>query len=117
MGDAHEGIGWLLQCGISYLFDPHIEGAVINGGTHMLLSPFFSLRRSGSSREWDFDGYVKHGVQSIHGPHAVLVSELLNNLANLHLVSDRYSARGECLPTGLEADGRGLAHVFVPAGP
>src|SRR5437660_9957823 len=42
MGDANDGIGWLLQCGIWDLFDPDIEGAAKNGCTHMLLSPFFS---------------------------------------------------------------------------
>src|SRR2546427_9733874 len=42
MSNANDGIRWLLQRGISYLFDPDIEGAVINGCTHRLLSPFFS---------------------------------------------------------------------------
>src|SRR6266516_260569 len=42
MSDANDGIRWLLQCGISYLFDPNLEGAVKNGCTHRLLSPFFS---------------------------------------------------------------------------
>src|SRR6266567_4028502 len=42
MGDANDGIGWLLQCGIWDLFDPDIEGAAKNSCTHMLLSPFFS---------------------------------------------------------------------------
>src|SRR2546427_9345823 len=37
MGDANEGICGLLQCGISYLFDPDIEGAAKNGCTHRLL--------------------------------------------------------------------------------
>ena len=39
MGDPNDGIGWLMQCGISYLFDPDIEGAAQNGCAHMLLSP------------------------------------------------------------------------------
>src|SRR6266516_7897802 len=43
MGDANDGIGWLLQCGISYLFDPDIEGAVKDSCTHRLLSPFSHL--------------------------------------------------------------------------
>jgi len=43
MGDANEGIGWLMQRGIWDLFDPDIEGAVKNGCTHMLLSPFLLM--------------------------------------------------------------------------
>src|SRR5947209_3786135 len=109
MGDANEGIGWLLQCGISYLFDPDIEGAAKNGCTHMLLSPFFLSRRSGISREWDFDGHVVLGVVGLHLPRAVLVSELLHYLADLRLVGEKTRPRGERLPTGLQADGRGLA--------
>ena len=42
MGGPNDGISWLMQCGISDLFDPDIEGAVKDGCTHMLLSPFFS---------------------------------------------------------------------------
>jgi len=37
MGDPNDGIRWLMQCGISYLFDPDIEGAAKDGCTHMLL--------------------------------------------------------------------------------
>jgi hypothetical protein len=37
--NANDSIRWLLQCGISYLFDPDIEGAAKNGCTHMLRSP------------------------------------------------------------------------------
>src|SRR5579864_2635071 len=48
MSDANDGIRWLLQGGIPYLFDPDIEGAAKNGCTHRLLSPFFSSRRSGT---------------------------------------------------------------------
>src|SRR5260221_9426966 len=108
MGDANDGIRWLMQCGISYLFDPNIERAVKNGCAHILLSPFFSSRRSGTSRERDFDGNVEPGVQGIHGPRAVLVSELLHHLADLRLVGDRCGARGVRLPMGLETDGRCL---------
>src|SRR5260370_9466239 len=37
MGDPNDGIRWLLQCGISYLFDPDIEGAAKDSCTHRLL--------------------------------------------------------------------------------
>src|SRR5258706_8165761 len=87
--------------------------------------PFFVLdsraaattcpNRAGTSREWDFDGNVELGVVGLHVP-PVLVSELLKDLAELRLVGEKTSARGEGLPTGLQADGRGLAQVFVPVG-
>ena len=72
--------------------------------------------RTGTSREWDFDGNVEPGVQAIHCHRAVLVSELLHHLANLRLVGKKTGARGERLPSGLETDGRCLAQVFVPVG-
>ncbi len=71
--------------------------------------------RAGSSLEWDFDGNIELGVVGLHVP-PVLVSELLKDLAELRLVGEKTSARGERLPTGLQADGRGLAQVFVPVG-
>src|SRR6266516_6881567 len=71
--------------------------------------------RAGTSLEWDFDGHVELGVVGLYVP-PVLVSELLKDLAELRLVGEKTGARGERLPTGLQADGRGLAHVFVPLG-
>jgi hypothetical protein len=71
--------------------------------------------RAGTSLDWDFDGNVKLGVVGLHVP-PVLVSELLKDLAYLRLVGDQSSARGERLPTRLQADNRRLAHVFVPVG-
>ncbi len=53
--------------------------------------------RAGTSREWDFDGNVGLGVVGLHLPRAVLVSELLNDLADLRLVGDQCGARGERL--------------------
>ena len=38
------------------------------------------------------------------------------DLADLCLVGEQPSARGQRLSTGLQADGRGLAQVFVPVG-
>src|SRR2546426_7085369 len=72
--------------------------------------------RAGSSLEWDFDGHVELGVVGLHLPRAILVSELLGDLADLRLVGEKTSARGERLPSGGQADSRCLAHVFVPAG-
>ena len=72
-------------------------------------------RRKVSSHEWDFDGYVELGVVGLDVP-AVLVSELLKDLVELRLVGEKTGARGERLPSGLQADGRCLAHVFVPVG-
>src|SRR5579859_5254941 len=66
-----------------------------------------------SSFEWDFDGHVELGVVGLHVP-PVLVSELLKDLANLRLVGEKTGACGQCLPMGLQTDGRCLAHVFVP---
>src|SRR6266567_7209453 len=72
--------------------------------------------RAGTSREWDFDGNVELGVVGLHLPRAVLASELLGDLADLRLVGEKTGARGERVPTGLQADGRCLAQVFVPVG-
>ena len=71
--------------------------------------------RAGTSLEWDFDGNVELGVVGLHS-RAVLVSELLKDLADLRLVGEKTGARGERLPSGGQADGRGLAQVFVPVG-
>jgi len=71
--------------------------------------------RAGTSLEWDFDGNIELGVVGLHVP-PVLGSELLKGLADLRLAGEKTGARGERLPTGLQANGRGLAQVFVPVG-
>ena len=71
---------------------------------------------AGTSRKWDFDGNVEFGVVGFHLLRAVLVSELLGDLADLHLVSEKMGKRFERLPTGGLLDGRSLAQVFEPVG-
>src|SRR5438105_15415054 len=85
------------------------------GGRSTLQRETTCQTRSGTSREWDFDGHVELGVVGLHVP-PVLVSELLKNLVELCLVGKKTGARGECLPTGLQVDGWCLAQVFAPLG-
>src|SRR5438105_15669274 len=85
------------------------------GGRSTLQRETTCQTRAGTSLEWDFDGHVKLGVVGLHVP-PVLVSELLKDLADLRLVGEKTGARGERLPSGGQADGRCLAHVFVPVG-
>ena len=67
------------------------------------------------SFEWDFDSNIVLRVGGLHIP-AVFVPELFKHLAELRLVGEKTGARSERLPSGRQADGGGLAQVFVSLG-
>ena len=78
MGDANDGICWLLQCGIWDLFDSDIEGAVKDRCTHMLLSPFFSS--SPQPRSTSCEVKVKRHASTELAPHASGTSTATSSL-------------------------------------
>ena len=69
--------------------------------------------RTGISFKRDFDGNIVLRVVGLHVP-AILVPKLLKDVIELRLVGEKTRTRGQRLPMRLQADGRGLAQVFVP---